>query len=44
MATHRVIRLLGGRVGCFMRAYYVAFFGKDGKDFDFLATLLHKPI
>jgi hypothetical protein len=43
-ATHGVIRLLGGRVGCFMRADDIAFFGEDGKYLDFLATLLHKPI
>lgn len=44
IATYRVGWLLSGRVGCLVRANYIAFLGEDGEDFDFLAVLLHKPL
>lgn len=43
-ATYRVGWLLSGRVGCLVRANYVAFLGEDCEHLDFLAAFLHKTV
>lgn len=44
MITHRVVGLFSGGIGGLVRADYVAFFGEDGEDLNFLAMLLREPV